>query len=412
MSSPVATFDPAGLSTIKYFDETLNDPTPANNWTSTTTMFAKKGYMVTPALAANNLLFTGALNNGNQDIDITRRSGTENKPGFNLIGNPYLSYLDWTAVCAYTDGVTPNNSLMPTTTMWYRTKATGSWGFVTVNGAGVTSPVSVVTKYIPPLQAFWIRALNVGTSTLKLTNAMRSHTDAVNNPSPNLLKTPAAKNTEMTLVRLQVSNAVNTDEAVIYFSENAQNSFDQLDAPKMSNDNAAIPEIYTTLGTEKIVINSMKNIPTDSPIGLGFVAGNATTFSIKANEIANIPQGVKVVLRDNVTLAETDLTDGTASYGFTPQTSSGDRFSLIFRSAGATTAIENTNTLAIKVYVNANNQLVIAASKNSNYAIYNTLGQQIVNGIINSERETLNNKLAAGVYVVRVNNQSTKVVVK
>ena len=407
VASPVASFDPAGMSTIKYFDETLNNALPADNWTSTTTMIAKKGYMVTPTLAANNLLFTGALNNGDQNISITRRAGTDNKPGFNLIGNPYLSYLDWSAVCAYTDGTTLNSSLMPTTTMWYRTKASGSWGFVTVNGEGVTSPSGVVTKYIPPMQAFWVRASNA-TGTLKLTNAMRFHTDAVNNPSPNLLKAPAVNN--RTLVRLQVSNGVNTDEAVIYFSENAQNGFDSYDAPKMSNENVEIPEIYTTLGTEKIVINSMNSMSTDSPIGVGFVAGNASSFSLKANEVSNIPEGVKLILRDNISLTETDLTDETATYQFTPQNSSSDRFSLIFRTVGNTTDVQNVNKSAIKAYVNAYKQLVISATKNSNYAVYNAIGQQIEHGTLKADQQTANCKLQTGFYVVKVNNQSIRVV--
>ncbi len=396
VASPVASFDPAGMSTIKYFDETLNNALPADNWTSTTTMIAKKGYVVTPANAANNLLFTGALNDGEQNITLTSRTGTDNKAGFNLIGNPYLSYLDWNAVAA------ANTGDMRSTTLWYRTKNGSSYNFWTVNGDGVGVP-NGASALIPPMQAFWVRAVEGG-STLNLTNAMRAHAPS----SDKLLKAPAVNN--RTLVRLQVSNGVNTDEAVIYFSENAQNGFDSYDAPKMSNENVEIPEIYTTLGAERIVINSMNSIPTNSAIGLGFVAGNASSFSLKAYEVRNIPEGVKVMLRDNVTLAETDLTDGTASYGFTPQTSSGDRFSLIFRTAGNSTGVQNVNKSAIKAYVNAYKQLVISATKNSNYAIYNALGQQIENGILKADLQTINCKLQTGLYVVKVNNQSIRVV--
>jgi hypothetical protein len=414
VSSPVASFDPAGMSTIKYFDESLNNVLPADNWTSTTTMQATKGYMVTPALAANNLLFTGALNNGNQSISITRRAGTDNKPGFNLIGNPYPSYLDWSAVCAYTDGVTPNIDLMPTTTMWYRTKARGSWEFVTVNGAGVSSPLNVVTKYIPPMQAFWVRASNA-TGTLKLTNTMRFHTDAVNNPSPNLLKAPAAKNTEMTLVRLQVSNGTNTDEAVIYFSENAQNGFDKLDAPKMSNNNVAIPEIYTTIDSEQIVINGMNSIPLDTPIRLGFVAGNASSFSLTANEVSNLPNGVNVILKDNVTKTETDLTDGVSTYQFSPAVTSTDRFSVIFRTPGAVTGLENAQDNSITVYNNAPQLLTVICNDMLNVgsmvSVYNALGQKLLSQKLTGTSTQIAGSFTPGVYVVKVNNTTKKVII-
>ena len=161
MSSPVASASPSGMGAIKYFDETV----AGNSWPAATTMTAGKGYFVTPIDDEDhisNILFNGTLNSGNQDITLTRTLANTEKPGFNLIGNPYPSYLDWTAVCSYsTDGGTthPNQDIMPTTTMWYRTKASGTWDFVTVNGEGVKSPSeATATKYIPPMQAFWVKA--------------------------------------------------------------------------------------------------------------------------------------------------------------------------------------------------------------------------------------------------------------
>ena len=87
-----------------------------------------------------------------------------------------------------------------------------------------------------------------------------------------------------------------------------------------------------------------------------------------------------------------------------------DRFSLLFRAPGVTTDIENTTKLNAQVFVNANNQITIIAPEKANYSIYNSMGQLIENGILNSRHETSNIKLAAGVYVVKVNNQTTRVV--
>jgi hypothetical protein len=71
---------------------------------------------------------------------------------------------------------------------------------------------------------------------------------------------------------------------------------------------------YTTAGTDKLVINGMNALPMNQEIRLGFIPGNASSFSIKANEISNLPVDVKVFLKDNATMAETDLTDGSTSY--------------------------------------------------------------------------------------------------
>ncbi len=404
VTPPVASSSPSGMSIIKSYDELTY------SWSAhTPTMLAKKGYQVVPAAAANNIMFTGTLNNANQNVSLISRDGTADKAGFNLIGNPYPSYLDWSLV------TNPSNTaVMRSTTMWYRTKKLNQsselvYQFWTVNGDGVTSPNGASSK-IPPMQAFWVRA-NSGGGTLALTNEMRSHAPATDK----LLKAPAAKNNANTLVRLQVNNGTNTDETVLYFSANASNGIDPYDAPKMSNDNVAIPEIYTTLGTEQIVINGMNTIPLDTPIGLGFVAGNASTFSLTANEISNLPSGLKLILKDNVTKTETDLTDGVSTYQFSPAVTSSDRFSVIFRTAGAVTSLKNTQENSIIVYNYAPQQLTVICNDKriigSMLEIYNTMGQKLISLQLTGTSMHIGYKFIPGVYMVKVNNTTKKVIV-
>ncbi len=405
ITPPVASATPTpALSIIKYFDETVNTGTATDNWVSTTSMVAQKGYQVVP-VAGNDISFTGTLNNGDQNITLTSRTGTDNYAGFNLIGNPYPSYLDWNLVTSNTS----NAALMRSTTMWYRTKSSGVYSFWTVNGDGVSAPNGASSK-IPPMQAFWVRA-NAGGGTLALTNAMRSHAPA----SDLLLKAPAAKNTARTLVRLQVSNGTNSDEAVLYVSANASNGQDTYDAPKMSNDNVAIPEIYTTVGTEQMVINAMNTLPLDTPIGLGFVAGNASSFSLTANQITNLPAGVKVILKDNVILTETDLTDGISTYQFSPLQTSSDRFSVIFRSVGAVTNVEAPLDNSLIVYSNAPQQLTVICNDKINVgsilSVYNAIGQKLLSQPLTSTSTQIAGKFTSGVYMLKVNNTTKKVII-
>jgi hypothetical protein len=414
MSTAVSPTVTSGNITLNGYDETtVNDG--AGTWAVTSNPLAVgKGYVASVS-TDGNITFTGTPNTGNTNISLSSRTGTANKAGFNLIGNPFPSYLDWTAVCNYSldGGLTkPNLEKLRSNTLWYRTKKLNQqsqfvYQFQTVNGDGISVP-NDGNAIIPPMQAFWVRAVAGVSNPIVVTNAMRAHAPV----SDKLLKAPAAKNASRTLVRLQVSNGVNTDEAVIYVSENALNELDSYDAPKMSNGSSNIPEIYTTLNSERMVINALNSIPKDTPIALGFVPGTATSFSIKANEISNMPSDLKVILKDNVTLAETDLTDGVSAYTFNPEASSNDRFSVIFRSAGVSTSVEKATKLNAQVFVNANNQITIIAPEKSKYSIYNAMGQLIENGIINTKHETLNTKLNTGVYVVKVNNQSTRVIVK
>jgi hypothetical protein len=65
----------------------------------------------------------------------------------------------------------------------------------------------------------------------------------------------------------------------------------------------------------------------------------------------------------------------------------------------------------VNAYVNSGNQLVIDAPEKSNYAVYSALGQLIQSGIINADNKISSFKLSAGVYLVKVNNISKRVIV-
>lgn len=425
MSSPVAGAQPVGMNRIKYYNESDNSwPVLYNSGVSegqtavpynSNSFETGRGYLVVPDADDTNIQFTaegeGKLNTGVKEIILKKTvDAAATKSGFNLIGNPYPSYLDWTAVYA------ANADKFSDATMWYRTKVETltpgvyEYKFWTVNGEGVGS-VDGATKEIPPMQAFWVRS-NANNNVLTLNKDMRSHAPSANK----LLKAPASINNELPLVRLQVNNGANTDEAVIYFSANASDGRDAYDAPKMSNENTAIPEIYTVLGTEHLVINGMNSIPVDQEIGLGFEAGNAASFSLKAIEVRNLPANVKLILKDKVTNAETDITDGVSGYEFTPLATSDTRFSVIFRTTGAVTGIDKHNDGSFNVYSNQKNQITVLnnhlSGEGSVVSVYNAVGQKLLSKQITGSVTMIEGNFTAGVYVVKVNNTSMKVIVK
>ena len=348
------------------------------------------------------LEFNGTLNTGAHSIaTLTRTAG---KTGFNLVGNPYPSYLNWNLV--------DRTNVLPT--MWFRTKVGGVYKFYTYlngSGAGEVGSVTVpagVSNLIPPMQAFWVRVENVGTGSITVDNTMRAHKDI----SGNIIKAP--KQNPNRLLRLQVSNGTNDDETVLYFNENASNDFDSYDATKMLNNATNVPDIFTTVGSEKLVINGMKEIAYNTEIPLGFTTGAASDFTLAASELSNFDAGTRIFLKDNLNpTIEFELTQG-ASYNFSSQvtTPSTDRFSLIFRAPGVTTDVEKSRVANAQVFVNAANQITIIAPEKSAYSIYNTVGQLMENGAMTSNSQTSNFKLTNDMYVVKVNNSITKVIIK
>jgi hypothetical protein len=111
---------------------------------------------------------------------------------------------------------------------------------------------------------------------------------------------------------------------------------------------------------------------------------------------------MKVILKDKQYCSEFDLTSG-QSYSFSSRIVNDiNRFSVIFRTAGNTTGIGTTEKPNAQVFVYAANQITIIAPVESNYAIYNTVGQQIENGILDYKQHTINSKLNTGVYFVEL----------
>jgi len=394
VSSPVSAATTAALSTatsVVSYDEVHGTSAP---WvTESSTLNPMKGYISTATTSNAAITFSGSLNTGSQSIALTRTVG-QTKEGFNLVGNPYPSHLNWTGAIA-----TAANTL---STIWYRTFVSSAYAFHTYNATGGVGSPAEVTGVIPPMQAFWVRA-NVGGGTLSLDNTMRLHS-----ASSNPLKAPSASKVVSQLVRLQVSNGTNNDEAVIYFNANASDAFDAFDSPKMTNEDVSVPEIYTMAGTEQVVINGLNQVTSNKELLLGFATGESNSFTIKATEMSNFNIGTTVVLRDNLLNIEQNLTDGTA-YNFTSDVAStANRFTVIFKSAGSITGQNNTGNSQMYVYKNASNQIVVNCkgdiNSNAMVSVYNALGQKLYTEQITGNNTVIGEKFPSGVYMVTVNN--------
>jgi hypothetical protein len=396
ISSPVTAAITTSLSSATSV-VSYNEPTAS--WiTESGSLVPMKGYISVNNSTSGAITFSGTLNNGDQTITPTRTTG-QTKEGFNLVGNPYPSYVNWTAA-------TKTNLL---STIWYRTKSASTYVFDTYNSTGsvaTSNGLTTVSNLIPPMQAFWVRVDAGQTSgTLGFTNAMRSHADV----SSNSFKAPASAKASQPLLRLQVSNGANADETVVYFNANASNGYDAYDSPKITNTNASIPEIYTTVATEHLVINGLNSIPYNQELPLGFTTGESNSFTIKTTEFSNFDANTKVYLRDKVLNKELELTDGTA-YSFASDiTTTTNQFAIVFKSTGVVTSLNNTDgNPAVLIYKNANNQIAVTCkgdiSSDATVSVYNEVGQKLQMKQITSNSTVISTNFTSGVYMVTVNN--------
>jgi len=421
ISSPVtdatsAVFNPASVATDRnlfgYYDEPTatypqiktNDVLLAKGAGYVLKLNGEKGSVVT-------YTFKGTLNDGDIPVRVSCGSEPIEKRGFNLVGNPYPSFLDWNALKA-----SAGNNVR--STIWYRTRTNGGeMQFDTFDGStGTDNGVNgMVSQYIPPMQAFWIK-LEADNSSEMLTfkNSMRVPRDQ--SLTTNRLKMPALATTQV--LRFKVSNGSNSDATVVVSDPNAQDGFDKYDSQKMSNNNINIPEIFTLAGTQELVINHTNTFSANKELALGFRPGKAGFFTLEATEISNLDSNLKVVLLDKLTNTEENIQVGT-SYSFTSEaTSTNNRFSILFKTNSVATGLDNSSdNRDVLVYRNAANQVTVLCGDASLkdepvVTVYDAIGQPLIQQKLTSTVTEINRVFIPGVYIVTMNKSKQRITKK
>lgn len=392
VASPVvgatsATFIPGSTNKIWSHSE-VDQVNTASGYTeitnNTTLLTPGSGYVV--RLGVNETVsFEGtAFNTGVLNYTgLTRTGTTDAKRGFHLMGNPYPSYLDW-------DQATKTNVDV---SIWYRTtNSSGTMVFDTYNasnGFGTNNNESgAVTKFIPPMQGFWIKVTTDGqTGTLGFSNAMRSH------QSGNLLKTT----NQSEVLRLKLGNGINSDEAIILFNQSAGTGLTSWDSEKMMNSSASVPQIYSKEGSTNLVINSLPEITNGLTVPLFINLGEAGQYSINT-DLTGLDPFTVVTLQDLQLGIFHDLSNGVYNFTSTVVNNS-NRFVLHFNTVLTDGNLTTTNT---SIYA-ADNKLHINSASAGVVEVYDLLGKRLVKTELNSGMNviTLNSK---GVYLVKVSN--------
>ena len=380
------------------------------NYTNTAgNLVPVRGYAVNfgTAPAAVTVSLIGAVNN---NILSPLTLTNNNKPytkGFNLIGNPYPSPIDWddasgwtktnvdNAVYFFNAGNNGANGLANDSLQYQGTYSSY------VNGI----PTGNATNIIPSMQGFFVHVTD-GTfpvsATLSVTNSVR--TNDLN---------PSFKSMELNtrpLIRLGAGFAENglpSDPAVIYFDDSSTLSFDtNLDALKLMNTDARVPSLYAMTPDAKRVSISGMPFPTDSvtwvPLGLKIEIQGWVTFN--ASDIEQLPAGMHVYLVDAVTHITQDLNINPLYRLLLKAGVYENRFSLVFSLseriptpiAVVSETFTITHTTGILV-INPN----LPAGEKGILQMVNMMGQVLYRKeIFGNEAIELNSRLSSGVYVI------------
>jgi hypothetical protein len=289
---------------------------------------AGKGYMTaypyTGDTAAPQIKsFMGHMNQGQLSFTLQRLAHPSDVyEGFNLLGNPFPSSIDWKAESGWggrENLQTPDStSTPPGYNMWVWNDVVGNYG--AHNSASASDYFhNGVSRYIPPMQAFWVRAENHGTS-LSMDNNVRLHTDQEWLKSQK--ETPG-------VLQLAVSSEVNrySDEIVIEFGHQS----DHGGAQKMFSMYQESPGLYSKKHNENWSISFLTSISEHPVVPLGFRAGANALYTISSTGTGFFEE---VILEDLQSGIMHDLSQYN-SYHFSAEPNDPeDRFLLHFMTVG------------------------------------------------------------------------------
>ena len=376
--------------------------------TSTGTLNQLEAYAVNfgPSSSVKTVTVSGVVSNGSIQRSLSNHHRKYTK-GFNLVGNPYPSPVDWNnAAWTKTNidaGITFFNASSPSLnsvindTLQYQ-------GVYTSYVNGITTGSS--DNIIPSLQGFFVHVTDGTypvTATLGATNAVRTKDLSPTFKSANI--------DYRTILRFGASfekNSSQEDAAVIYFDEQANPGFDkEMDALKMLNTDVLVPNIYTIpQETKQLSIYGMP-APTDSitriPLGITTLSDGLISFTAK--DISQLPSSLYIYLVD----IEKGVTQDLKQLPEYPvQLKAGiydQRFQLVFSTMPLNKTVSSVEKM-FTIYPSANLVMVqmnLPFNTKGNVIVTNMRGQIILRReVYEQESAELNLNGNSGVYIVTV----------
>jgi hypothetical protein len=386
----VYSYDESRLSTttnnLQAFDKGWLSPASL-----TDALTVGKGYTVN--LAANQVVdFVGTLNNGDLTQSLTRQNQSIDG-GWQLVGNPYPSPIDWRQVAA-SDRSGLDGAM-------YVSQSTGQYAGTY---RSYTNGVGGFNSIIPLGQGFFVRiSAGISNAALTLRNTHRlDYTTQVE------VQRTAAETRPLLHLTLATPSG-NLDGLYVYAEAGATPSFDaQQDAAKLPNTNGLNLAALTPSG-EPLSIQGLAAL--SGRVALRVQAPAAGTYTLAAAELLNLPAGTTVVLEDAQTGQRTPLAATGAAYSFT--VAAGDkvdgRFWLNLTAASPLATLPGALQTALTLYPNPSHDgqatlLVPAGLGAGQVQVLDALGRLVrQQPLAAGGRTTLQLAgLPAGVYVVRV----------
>jgi hypothetical protein len=339
--------------------------------------------------------FIGQPNSGDNQINIST-SGD----GWNFIGNPYPSALNWGSQMDPSTGWS-RDDVYGAIYYWDNT-ANGNKGNYAVycpGGNGISANGG--SGVILPSQGFFVKAKRPG--SIHVTDEARVHSG---NAGQN-------GNTESATLRLIANGSDMWDETVLQFNDEASSGFDgDFDAFKIIGNETA-PSLFTKLddGT-KVAINSLPNSSLSGDIPVGFSSGKAGTYTFDIHGMNTMSHDLPIYLIDTRSNTSINLRND-SSYVFEYHTSDDPmRFLLHFSSPTGISQVELGHPAIFSTPGFINVDLGINY-KDASVSVFDMNGRQIAG--MNSANQGINRisfSGTSGCYIIQITNKTNSYTTK
>ncbi len=369
----------------------LNDGTAWSFQTAASTgAFTSGGGYSVKLAAAGDISFSGTMPVADLGVSIS-----SNTNSFNLVGNPYPSFLAAnTGAHATNNLLTVNTASLTENTLWFWDQATNSYDIINLASAAF---------YAAPGQGFFVSS--TGSNTFNFTEAMQSH------------QTDSFQRTSSTRpeILLSLTDGSLTKNADIFYIDGTttgwDNGYDSTIFAGVANDFAIYTHLVSGSTGQDLGIQSLPDTGFETmvvPVGINATSGTNISISALAT---HLPAGLNVYLEDKEDDSFT-LLDGSTEFStaLTSDLNGIGRFYIHTTSSALST--DEINLDHLSVYTSDSNNLRIVGIQNGRARVnmYNILGKQVLATSFqgNGVNDVPLPELRAGIYIVQLETGNGK----
>ena len=395
--------------------ETYGGSATENNITSSGNFTVGKGYQMATQ-SGSAVEFNGTLNNGDQttpirNYDLDDDNDMSDGSRFNLVANPYLSF-----IYANDNTDSTNNLITANSSVLHANgQALYFWDgdeYITVNHSTTST-----YQYVAPFQGFMVMAKTTGSNTnFSFTRAMQTV-----NGSNDAIGDVMDDNTAELFIGISQQGIERNTE--IYFSENATDGLDSgYDAAAYATLNvyASTRLVETDEGTEGVnfaiqTLSYPEMWNKTIPLVINASQGEEMTLSIAHR---TTPADLNIYLQDTLEEVMFDLKAG--DYVITPTTDLSGAGRFLIHTTADTMSNGEVSTSMLNAFKGVNENYITleglaTQSNNINVSLYNILGRKVLDTSLNNNVNTQTIStigMASGIYVIELESGNERLTKK